>query len=582
MKKRLWKKCMAGFLALSMMLPMISDLNVHAQDKIVDTFYVLDEEGDPVTVEVTQSDLDNFKKAEGNDGIMSIDEEGEEPAPEVEYGIVRFNRSNTTFNFTEVDTGRSGYMSPMTGGDAAYLGTEEDGILCFIAGAKILVDPDDVAEIVSYKDQTMSTYYTGSSYLIHKYSYFSDNTLKQSETRVGLAPSYLADGVHYYSYDGHYFYETFEAMIDDYKNDTRANSVNPDNPHYNYYQYLSFHTTSIYDGDRYDEYVKAKKGADSGSVMLKTGNEMVEVQDSYIINSVMMLGIAINESGWGTSSLAKDKNNLFGLNAVDSNPYESGQSFSSTKACIEDFAYGWMHTGYLDGTDSRYRGPHLGDKHSGINVKYTSDPYWGEKSASRPYYFDEANEDYGRFTIGIAKSGEIKLYKEADTTSKSIYTSEAGAGGELYDYPVVILDAVTGSDGNTYYKVISDMALKDDRSARNVEAQYKPSRDYVYASASDIQIVFNGNGKNTTIPDPAEITEHVLKGHTYETDFTWSDDYKTCKATFSCEECNTSVTKDCTVTSKKQDDTMQYTATCEYEGKTYTSKKEKNNHFKVI
>ena len=33
-------------------------------------------------------------------------------------------------------------------------------------------------------------------------------------------------------------------------------------------------------------------------------------------------------------------------------------------------------------TDSRYYGANLGDKASGICVKYASDPYWGEKAAS--------------------------------------------------------------------------------------------------------------------------------------------------------------------------------------------------------
>ena len=41
------------------------------------------------------------------------------------------------------------------------------------------------------------------------------------------------------------------------------------------------------------------------------------------------------------------------------------------------------YIGYLDPvTDGRYFGANLGDKGSGINVKYASDPYWGEKAAA--------------------------------------------------------------------------------------------------------------------------------------------------------------------------------------------------------
>ncbi len=586
MKKRLRKRCAAALLALSMTIPMFGNLSVYAQDKVVDSFYILDEEGNPITIEITQSDLDSFTKEKENYGLMTADETGEEgTGEEIEdiIGIVRFNRDVTTFNYKNVKTGRTGYLSPLTTGEAAYLGTQEDGILCYVSGVKMLVDPSDVAAILPYKTvvdgeekkELISTYYTADGYLLHSYTYFSSGDAAKpnsSTTRVGLAPSYLTERQDYYSYDGHYFYESFETMIEDYKNDTRVNSVNPKNPHYNYYQYLSFHTTAIYSGEEYDEYIVDKKGKDSGSAMLNTGDIFVDTQNTYTINSMLMFGIAINESGWGLSNLAKDKNNLFGLKATDNNPYGNGTTYDSVTACIEDFAYGWMHTGYLDGSDSRYRGPHLGDKNSGINVKYASDPYWGEKGASRPYYYDTSNADYGRFTLGIATSGEINLYKEADTSSKVIYTSEAGPGGALYDYPVVVLDTVTNDDGAVFYKLISDMTLKDDRSARNVDDQYKPSRDYVYAQEKDIQIVLNGTGDGVMIPDPEELPEHILKRHTYETEFQWSDDYKTCKVTFRCDECNISKTENCKVTSKDIEDGIEYTATCEFEGKTYTDK----------
>ena len=37
----------------------------------------------------------------------------------------------------------------------------------------------------------------------------------------------------------------------------------------------------------------------------------------------------------------------------------------------------------------RYYGGYLGDKASGMNVKYASDPYWGEKAAANYYSFDK-------------------------------------------------------------------------------------------------------------------------------------------------------------------------------------------------
>lgn len=63
---------------------------------------------------------------------------------------------------------------------------------------------------------------------------------------VGDAPSYLTKGVEYYSYDGHYFYTDYSVMIADYKNNIRVNSVNKNNPYYNYFQYLPLRSKTNY------------------------------------------------------------------------------------------------------------------------------------------------------------------------------------------------------------------------------------------------------------------------------------------------------------------------------------------------
>ena len=50
--------------------------------------------------------------------------------------------------------------------------------------------------------------------------------------------------------------------------------------------------------------------------------------------------------------------------------------------CIRD-------RGYTDPVDDwRYMGSHVGNKGSGMNVRYASDPFWGEKIAGWYYRFD--------------------------------------------------------------------------------------------------------------------------------------------------------------------------------------------------
>ena len=328
---------------------------------------------------------------------------------------------------------------------------------------------------------------------------------------MGYKPGYLDRGVRYYSYDGHYFYTDFGQMISDYQNGIYNNSVNANTPHYNYYQYLSMHTKSSITPEQYNAHVAAQsEDIKKKSVMMTTGNDFASAQNTYTINALLMYGIAINESGWGTNKYSSSEyNNLFSINAVDSNP-DNAKKFSSLGDCINQFAYEYMHKDYLNGTDFRYRGPHLGDKHSGINVKYASDPYWGEKAAARGYYLDTSKNDYGRYTIGITTSGKVQFYKDASTTSAKIYTSEAGEGIDtaayMYDFPVVILDSVETSEG-WFYKVVSDMSLKPDRTGRDEGyrkkedvANFNSNNDYVYVKASDIRVVFEGSG-NIEIPD---------------------------------------------------------------------------------
>lgn len=449
--------------------------------------------------------------------FLNIDSNAEEPIPfdmTTGVGVVRFTSSSGLVYFIEADTGREGYFHWRYAGDAAYIGTTTVGtteyVVCKLAGVVMKVDMQYVREITSYEEQGLTYYYVlDDTYLMHSYTYYVGNTLLRRSLRVGYKPSYLTGEINYYSYDGHYFYTDFATMISDYRNNTFSNAVNAEEPYYNYYQYLSMHTTATLAAEEYDAHVLSteeqyRENHPGESViepiMLQTGDAFVETQNKHTINSLLTYGVAFNESQWGRSNISRTKNNLFGLKAVDSNPGESAEVFSSLEACIEDFAYGWMHKGYLNGGDSRYRGPHLGDKHSGINVKYASDPYWGEKAAERGYFLEGAQSDYGRYSIGIARSGMIKFYKEADTSSTVLYTSDTRTGSYIFDFPVTILEKVTGNNGEVFYRAVSDMALNAERTSRDVTALYDASRDYVYVLESDVQIVFESD-ENITLPD---------------------------------------------------------------------------------
>ena len=50
------------------------------------------------------------------------------------------------------------------------------------------------------------------------------------------------------------------------------------------------------------------------------GEAFVQAEQKYGVNALYMMGLACEESGFGTSAFALKRNNLYGWNAVDSNP----------------------------------------------------------------------------------------------------------------------------------------------------------------------------------------------------------------------------------------------------------------------
>lgn len=114
----------------------------------------------------------------------------------------------------------------------------------------------------------------------------------------------------------------------------------------------------------------------NNSLLENKGATFKEAEEHYHINALYLLAHSALESNWGRSKIAKDKNNFFGITAYDTTPYLSAKTFDDVDKVILG-ATKWIKENYID------RGrTFLGNKASGMNVEYASDPYWGEKIAS--------------------------------------------------------------------------------------------------------------------------------------------------------------------------------------------------------
>ena len=333
-----------------------------------------------------------------------------------------------------------------------------------------------------------SYYANESGTLVH---YLSNNVrgTTYSKTTIGKAPTWMKANTRYYSYDNIYFYTNWRNVRVDGKG-----AVNATNPFYNYYQYLPFRTTSNLSINQINSFTKSYGYQDlptkypasaNQSQLVNTGKYFMAVQNKYGINGALQYAMGIHESGWGRSSLSIQKNNLFGMNATDNNPYGNGTSFETIEKGINYHADCYVSQGYTDPvSDRRYFGSHVGNKGSGMNVKYASDPFWGEKIAGWYYRLDSANglKDHNYYSIGIKQNTVKYPVKTTTTQTTPLYeTYNQKSNLTIADYPMVLI----GTKGD-FYQVKSDTPVV--QGVASYSGQYKWTETNAYVSKTAIQV----------------------------------------------------------------------------------------------
>ncbi len=124
---------------------------------------------------------------------------------------------------------------------------------------------------------------------------------------------------------------------------------------------------------------------DKNNVFTENCDYFYYAEQEYGINGVFLAAIAIHESGWGTSKISLDKNNLFGYMAYDSSAYSSAKSFTTYAEGIDLLARVLVKyylnekgAGIYGGNiaDGRY---YNGETVSAVNKRYASDKNWANK-----------------------------------------------------------------------------------------------------------------------------------------------------------------------------------------------------------
>ena len=224
-------------------------------------------------------------------------------------------------------------------------GSQGDRLPVQISGLSGFMDKSDLVA-VNASDEFIPHYTSDGRYIYHELSPYTS-------VRVAPHSSSMAIGKKYYSADG--------INFDNFK---------VENP----FLYRDLRKPTNYTAEELNKVYSLMNI--QGSRLAGKGEVFKEAEKRYQVNALYLMAHSALESAWGRSQIAKDKNNFFGIAAYDTTPYDSAKNFDNVDKGILGAAK-WIRENYID--EGR---THLGNKSSGMNALYASDPYWGEKIAS--------------------------------------------------------------------------------------------------------------------------------------------------------------------------------------------------------
>ncbi len=423
---------------------------------------------------------------------------------DVEYGIlsIPIDSEGCTYNyeFTNDITKQAGYVNGCYGKDALFLGMNDSktSVKFMISGAVGWGDAEDITIIPYSKINQLTSYVVIDENLYHQVKTDLNSDKYNSLINLGNAPEYLEENKIYLSYDGHYFYDEdqFREMSDDARSNTFTSSINEYDPFFNYYQYVTHRTISNVSEDMLKEYLrdelKISESISNYNDQNKDSIHDVLTQSQYYnyetsfhqnqnrfgSNALMMLALSMNESATGRSSLAYTRNNLFGHAAYDSDVEKNASRYYNVFNSVYSHAKNYISKSYLNPDKFQYHGGYFGDKASGMNVSYASDPYWGEKAAQHYYQLDEqfAFADLNSVALAIKTSNKnISIF---DENNEVLYRS----GNNPY-MSFVVLD-----ETDEMFKIQIDPVIYDDF---NDEGSYDFQKNVGYIFKDEIDVLYN-------------------------------------------------------------------------------------------
>lgn len=337
-----------------------------------------------------------------------------------------------------------------------YVKVQAGGAIGYAKQSEIEYIPEELITNIDY-------YSPSSTGILTHYTYnHANNSFGFGGYQIGPKPSFMVNLEKYYSQDGVNFYNQNGSLV---------------GKHYPYFQYLSARTKTNYTAAELDLFITDRlqtvstkyPTAPTTSKLRGLGVFLKQVESIYNVNALFILSAAMHESDSGMSKNAQTKNNLFGIKVYDSAP-EEGLSYPKPEDSIVAFVTRYVNLNYGPPTGTYAKGLAPGNKTSGMNVHYASDPNWGSKIAQYMWRGDTllGYKDSGvnaKQLAMTAHNGVINVRSTPEVkTDNLLFTYKAKNLGvnNSFGYPLVIVDETIGTDGYTWFKVLSDQNVPAD------------------------------------------------------------------------------------------------------------------------
>lgn len=343
------------------------------------------------------------------------------------------------------------------GSEIEYVSSDETEIKIKIAGEDAFVKHSEAILLPEIAIKERSYYQVDSSNKLTHHIYDHINKKSVPVYEYGIGSSKMKVGERYYSWDGQTFTDKDGKVVDTI---------------YQYFNMLPFRTTTNYSAAELNQMIEKElkrveattnplyKDATKKSKLLGIGQILKDVEKEYKVNAFMVLAFAIHESQFGMSTKAQKENNLFGIGVHDNNPGGSS-SYPTVKENIRVLAENTLNLRYIpihDKSTDYAHGSHFGNKSRGLNVRYASDPYWGQKIAGHMLRMDKnlgGGKDYVNnktpFNVYKVTSevGYLHVRPQADRTKPALYTLPRNG------FVVAVISSEVKPD-YTWYKILSD------------------------------------------------------------------------------------------------------------------------------